>query len=84
MCWTVSLLAPDLRSVAQAELRAEGLDVIGPPAVTAPTDGLSGRLRSAATVLDGDAVLSEMRKADWAVLAAEHRREPLAACSAVP
>ncbi|MDP9848776.1 hypothetical protein [Streptosporangium lutulentum] len=76
VCWTVSLLAPDLRSVAQAELRAEGLDVIGPPAVTAPTDGLSGRLRSAATVLDGDAVLSEMRKADWAVLAAEHRREP--------
>ncbi|MEV6868722.1 hypothetical protein AB0M44_48095 [Streptosporangium subroseum] len=74
--WTVSLLAPDVRSVAQAELRAEGLDVLGPPAITMPTGGLSGRLRSAATVLAGDAVLSEMRRPDWAVLAVEHRREP--------
>ncbi|WP_440098660.1 hypothetical protein [Streptosporangium sp. H16] len=70
------LLSPDVRSVAQAELRAAGLDVIGPPAVTAPADGLSERLRSAATVLDGDVVLSTMRRPDWTVLAAEHRREP--------
>lgn len=74
--WMVSLLAPDVRSDARAELRAEGLEVIGPPAVTVPTDGLSGRLRSAATVLDGDAVLSTMRQSDWTVLAAEHRQEP--------
>ncbi|WP_440081753.1 hypothetical protein [Streptosporangium sp. LJ11] len=70
------LLSPDVRSVARAELRAAGLDVIGPPAVTAPADGLSGWLRSAATVLDGDAVLSTMTRPDWTVLAAEHRREP--------
>ncbi|MBC6462817.1 hypothetical protein [Actinomadura sp. HBU206391] len=74
--WTASLLAPEMRGAAQADLRAEGLGQSEPPARAVPVGELSGSLRSAATVLDCDAVLSAIREPDWTALIAEHRRDP--------
>ncbi|GLY87489.1 hypothetical protein [Actinoallomurus iriomotensis] len=75
----VSLLPPDLRERASAELRAEGLDPgepAEPPAEPPPAAGLGRSLRDAGTVLECDAVLSAVRRPDWDALADEHRREP--------
>ncbi|HEX4816255.1 MAG TPA: hypothetical protein VFV66_26230 [Nonomuraea sp.] len=70
------MLAPDLRAVAEAELRAVGL-VLGEPSTAEPPTGeVVARLRAATTVLACDAILKETRQPDWDLLTAEHRREP--------
>lgn len=46
------------------------------PEPVTPADGTARALRAAVTVLAGDAVLADVRRPDWAGLAAEHRREP--------
>ncbi|MGK5557134.1 hypothetical protein ACSNOI_36550 [Actinomadura kijaniata] len=66
-----SLLSPDLRDAALAELPAPPAR---PPA--RPAAEVAERLRAAPSVRDGDAVLDASGPLDWAGLAAEHRRAP--------
>ncbi len=75
--WTVSLLSPDERDAAVAELEAHGIP--GRPAgphPLQPAELVDRRLRAADTVARCDAALTGPFRLDWPGLAAAHDRRP--------